>query len=347
MKKRKRQPTVMQIKALQLMNGGMNKRQAMIKAGYSTAMAEKPYKAFYDQKGIQNQIMAMGQELENAGLNTQYMVGKFKEWLEATRVVSARVVGKSGTELQEADSKTDDFIEVPDYKIQLEGYKEWKKIQDQVANPDVTGKKISSCGGTGSWSLPYKEAGYEVYNITLPEYDVCNYKLPDLPIYGILAAPPCTQFSFARTNAKTPRDLKGGMTIVANCLDLIWQAQYRIKSDQQKYPPLKFWALENPYYGMLRWFLGKPAFEFNPYDFGHNYQKRTAIWGHFNEPIKNSVKLTKEQKEKAKTNSQDLPKLDYMKSKDIAPEWFGKLSCQARRAITPRGFAEAFFKANQ
>jgi hypothetical protein len=36
-----------------------------------------------------------------------------------------------------------------------------------------------------------------------------------------------------------------------------------------------------------------------------------------------------------------------MKSKDIHPESFGTMDRQARRAITPQGFANAFFKVNQ
>jgi hypothetical protein len=131
------------------------------------------------------------------------------------------------------------------------------------------------------------------------------------------------------------------------CLRIIWTCQYRTDSDQQKYSPLKFWALENPYYGMLRWFMGEPAYIFNPHEFGHDYQKKTAVWGYFKEPKKNPVKMSKKQKELAKTNSQPMPKFDYMKSSDIAPDWFGKLDRKARRAITPRGFAEAFFKANK
>jgi len=205
---------------------------------------------------------------------------------------------------------------------------------------------LDLCGGTGSWSLPYKEAGYDVRNITWPEHDVRLYE-PPKNVYGILAAPPCTMFSFARTNAKKPRDLEGGMSPIMACLRIIWTCQYRTESDQQKYPPLKFWALENPYYAMTKWFLGEPAFVFNPFEFGHNYQKKTAVWGYFNEPKKKSVKMTKKQKELAKTNSQPMPKFDYMKSKDIAPDWFNKLDRKARRAITPRGFAEAFYKANR
>lgn len=34
---------------------------------------------------------------------------------------------------------------------------------------------LDLCGGTGSWSRPWKENGYDVRNITLPEYDVRTY----------------------------------------------------------------------------------------------------------------------------------------------------------------------------
>lgn len=210
---------------------------------------------------------------------------------------------------------------------------------------------LDLCGGTGSWSKPYKEAGYDVRLITLPEYDVRTYEPPE-NVYGILAAPPCTMFSDARTNAKTPRDLGGGMEIVARCLYIIWDLMLKIKSDQQKYSPLKFWALENPWYGRLKWFLGNPPFVFTPWEFGDNYKKKTAIWGYFNPPKKTVTDIreamTEEEEEEAcKTNSRKLPKFDYMKSKDIHPEYYKKFDRQTRRAITPAGFAKAFYLANQ
>lgn len=218
---------------------------------------------------------------------------------------------------------------------------------------------LDLCGGTGSWSLPYKEAGYDVRLITLPEHDVRNYKLPDEDIYGILAAPPCTMFSDARTNAKTPRDLRGGMEIVNACLNLIYEAQYRTKSDQQKFSPLKFWALENPWYGRLKWFLGHPNFVFDPWEFGDAYKKRTALWGYFNNPIKTHVTISdvmsKEQIEKHKTNSQALPKFDKLlmpELKDLkgvndSDYWKQTKLRQTLRAITPKGFAKAFYEANK
>lgn len=194
---------------------------------------------------------------------------------------------------------------------------------------------LDLCGGTGSWSKPYKEAGYDVRLVTLPEQDVRTYEPPE-NVYGILAAPPCTMFSDARTNAKKPRDLEGGMEIVNACIRIIHKCMYRTKQDQQKTPPIKFWALENPWYGRLKWFLGYPSFVFSPWEFGDPYKKKTALWGYFNPPVKTH-----------QTNTQAMPKFDYMKSATIAPEWFGKLSRQDRRAITPAGFAKAFFEANR
>jgi hypothetical protein len=243
---------------------------------------------------------------------------------------------------------------------------------DKVKAPPVSsGRKIilDLCGGTGAWSKPFWESGnFEVHNITLPRYNILATKFDDdiivfrkdtndnyrtkikvKDVYGILAAPPCTMFSDARTNAKTPRDLEGGMKLVHKCLEVIWYCQYWTKTDQQKYPPLKFWALENPWYGRLKWFLGNPKFEFSPWEFSDAYKKRTAIWGYFNEPTKTVTDINQvmtQQQQFHKTNSQKLPKFDYMKSKDIHPEMFGKLNRQARRSITPAGFAKAFYEAN-
>ena len=248
---------------------------------------------------------------------------------------------------------------------------------------------LDLCGGTGSWSRPYKEAGYTVITITLPTYNVtlwgksggvidtlyfpsypdgkADLRIPIKDIYGILAAPPCTMFSFARTNAKKPRDLKEGMECVRACLDIIWVCKEVQQATSKKTLPLRFWALENPYHGFLPQFLGKPAFTFDPWEFGDGYQKRTALWGHFNEPKKQPIPMTPDMKELAKTNSylhtmgtstnrgkpislwkkSDRTKFDYLKSKDIHPEAFGKFDRQTRRSITPTGFANAFFKANQ
>ena len=76
------------------------------------------------------------------------------------------------------------------------------------------------------------------------------------------------------------------MQTVRACLAVIWELQTRYTNQHQKLPPLKFWALENPFFASTKWFLGKPAFTFQPYEFGDGYKKMTALWGYFNEPKK-------------------------------------------------------------
>jgi hypothetical protein len=203
---------------------------------------------------------------------------------------------------------------------------------------------LDLCGGTGAWSKPYKDNGYDVRNITLPDYDVRTY-MPPKNVYGILAAPPCTMFSLARTKANKPRDLEEGFEIVRACLNIIWSCMEIQQDTKKKTLPLKFWVLENPN-GMLKFFLGKPVFEFNPYEFGDGYKKRTMLWGWFNEPKKKIGKIIVEAPYHS-LNPKIMKKFDQLASREIAPEMFGKLTRQERRAITPSGFAKAFYEENK
>jgi len=130
-------------------------------------------------------------------------------------------------------------------------------------------------------SEPYRSAGYDVRKIT-EKIDVRRYEPPD-HVYGIIANPPCTQFSIAKT-CGSPRDLEKGMELVIACLRIIWKCQYELKPGTRE-PFLKFWAIENPATGLLRRFLGKPSFVYSPNQFGANFTKKTALWGIFNPPI--------------------------------------------------------------
>jgi hypothetical protein len=185
---------------------------------------------------------------------------------------------------------------------------------------------LDLCGGTGAWSRPYKEAGYDVRLITLPDNDILTYEPPD-NVYGILAAPPCTMFSFARTKSKKPRDLEEGMKTVRRCLDIIWKCMETKQDTRYKTVSLKFWALENPN-GFLKYFLGKPALEFDPWEYGDNYQKKTHIWGWFNNPIKSVY---------------DKPNVSKFGGDKSIEFRFDKVI----KSITPPGFAKAFYEANK
>jgi hypothetical protein len=174
---------------------------------------------------------------------------------------------------------------------------------------------LDLCGGTGAWSLPYLNAGYDVRNITLPWNDVRLY-LPPKEVYGILAAPPCTHLAGSGARwwgEKGNGSLLEALSIVDACMRIITICD-----------PV-FWALENPV-GRLVNFLGKPRMYFQPCDYGDPYTKKTALWGNFNEPMKTPVEPTEGSKIHRMPPRPDRAVL---------------------RSITPPGFAKAFFEANQ
>jgi len=203
---------------------------------------------------------------------------------------------------------------------------------------------LDLCGGTGSWSKPYKEAGYDVRVITLPEHNVFTY-VPPKKVYGILAAPTCAHFSLMRVNPSTPRDLRKAMLLVRRCLEIIWFVQYDLDSETSKKTRLKFWALENPG-GFLKFFLGRPAIEFDPYEYGDPYTKKTHIWGWFNIPPKNPV-LWGDKKSYVGMGIKELRErnLETRKKFEYSPGC-GLSYASVLRSITPQGFAQAFFDAN-
>ncbi|WHH59133.1 hypothetical protein [Petroclostridium sp. X23] len=185
---------------------------------------------------------------------------------------------------------------------------------------------LDLCGGTGSWSKPYKEAGYDVRVITLPDNDVCLYSPPD-NVYGILAATPCDQFSIAKHfhgKGNYKHDFKAGLEVASACCRIILTCKP------------KFWAIENPANGLLKNWLKEPKFIFNPWQYGDNYQKNTALWGEFNIP-----------KPIVTEKPEGMKKFSMLLSKEIYPEYYGIYTRQERRAITPPRFAKAFFQANQ
>lgn len=167
--------------------------------------------------------------------------------------------------------------------------------------------------------MPYTEHGYDVRNITLPEYDVRLF-CPPKNVYGILSAPPCPHLAGSGARywkEKGDRLLFEALSIVDACMRIILICQP------------KFWALENPV-GRLVHYLGKPKIYFNPCDFGDPYTKKTCLWGKFNIPKKNPV-------EPVKVCNQG--------------SWIQKLGGKSQktkrlRSITPQGFAKAFFEVN-
>lgn len=170
---------------------------------------------------------------------------------------------------------------------------------------------LDLCGGSGSWSRPYVEAGYDVRLVTLPD-DVRLLRLPAGPIRGVLAAPPCTVFATSGNRwHRTAEDIREGLSVVDACLRII----ALVKPD--------WWCLENPV-GTLGRYIGLPKVTFQPWEYGDPYSKRTCLWGEFRMPLKCPVEPV--------LGSIITTKLPSTK--------------RAERSLTPAGFARAFYLAN-
>jgi hypothetical protein len=88
-----------------------------------------------------------------------------------------------------------------------------------------------------------------------------------------------------------------------------------------------WWCLENPV-GRLSAccpFLGDYVFSFDPWQYGDPYTKKTCLWGQFN-----------------------IPPPEYNKKPPLIWSKAHKLSGKekTKRALTPPGFARAFFRSN-
>jgi site-specific DNA-cytosine methylase len=201
------------------------------------------------------------------------------------------------------------------------------------------------CSEAGSDSAPYKEAGYDVRLIG-KNIGVENYH-PPKKVYGIIANPPCTEFSFAKSNSKYPRDMREGMRLVKECLRIIWECQYDLPTPLAKRTNLKFWMLENPF-GLLRRYLGHPPLVYNPYEYGDPYQKKTCVWGFFNVPKKSPcAEYSKDYIHTISPNGKSLKKFDQLLNKEIQFEGNEHLSRQDRRSLCSPAFAKAFYRANK
>lgn len=210
-------------------------------------------------------------------------------------------------------------------------------IDERTGKPKII---LDLCGGSGSWSRAYVAAGYDVRNITLPQYDVLTYDPPD-DVYGILAAPPCTEFSVLNCRAEArQRDPQAGLKIVMACMRII-----------EKCKPV-WWALENPV-GYLREYMGKSTLIFQPWQYGDPWTKRTEIWGTFTLPearykkwedVPNKLPLYT-RPGRGKPNFAYLHKSAQALIPQLA--WANPKTDADFRAITPPGFAQAFFDANQ
>jgi len=200
---------------------------------------------------------------------------------------------------------------------------------------------------TGTWSAPYLKNGWAVIQIDIKHgVDIMDIDTDWLyenifdgheTVDGILAAPPCTDFSVSGAQYWKKKDADG---TTAKSVELVNQVLRIVDVCSPD-----FWALENPVGRIAQLVpgLGKPKY-FNPHDFGDAYTKKTALYGKFKMP--------------QKTNNVGLFKKGTNRLDEVKPiretkqgSWLMKLGGKSERtkelrSITPSGFAEAFYQFN-
>lgn len=196
------------------------------------------------------------------------------------------------------------------------------------------------CADIGSDSQPYRDRPSEYEVICVGKYiGVENYNPPS-EVYGVIANPPCTEFSTARSSGKS-RSVDAGMVLVLEC--------QRIISDCKP----KFWVIENPATGDLKKVLGNPTYSYEPWWYGSPWTKRTSLWGNFNIP--NRIYHTWEDVPKIQGLYQrpgrGKPSLAFMhKSHKKYIREFDQFSVSddmSFRSLCSQKFAEAFFAVNR
>lgn len=135
--------------------------------------------------------------------------------------------------------------------------------------------------GTGSIGKVFAAHGWGVVSVDIRPQGPCTHVCDIMNISAamvlqqhgrpdaIWASPPCTEYSVARTWAKTPRDLEGADRLVAKALELIAELQPHC------------WFVENPYTGLLKsrpLMQGLPMVVVDYCRYGCPYKKRTALW---------------------------------------------------------------------
>ena len=132
--------------------------------------------------------------------------------------------------------------------------------------------------GTGSMGKALRKLGWKVVSVHLradfnPDIwcDVLDFDvgmLESKPVDVVWASPPCTQYSCARTRAKTPRDLVGSDKLVQKVLDLAVALNCT-------------YLIENPHSGLLKTrtvVAGCPMEVWDYCKYNALYRKRTSIW---------------------------------------------------------------------
>jgi len=208
-----------------------------------------------------------------------------------------------------------------------------------VSQPPINERLIISLYDyTGNWAEPYVKAGYPVMMLDKKiEGDILDFELleewfdhNEPYVYGVLAAPPCEDFAGSGARWWSEKDKeKARLEESIHRVEVVLMLVNLFKVYKRECEGnFHFWVMENPV-GRIERLVPeiKPyrKHSFDPADYGDPYTKKTILWGEFNDK---------------------LPKAPVL---PVYGSAIHKMSSthKAQRSATPKGFAQAFFKANK
>lgn len=195
------------------------------------------------------------------------------------------------------------------------------------------------CADLGSDSKYYQlDNDYQVIMVG-ESIGVENFVPPE-NVHGIIANPPCTEFS---TAPGFHFDRKADTGLLGYCIKII-----------DKCKP-KWWVIENPANGTMKNIIGTPKAVYQPWQYGSPWTKKTALWGNFNMPFPLYSKWEDCPKNPALYVRPGRPKpalaFFHKSAVDLIPEmqWAkDKIKTDADiRSMCSDGFAKAFYLANK
>jgi hypothetical protein len=171
----------------------------------------------------------------------------------------------------------------------------WVGMGVQIVRLMVSKWKILSLFDySGAWPKYFREDGrFQVIQVDIKHgVDILTWNPPKHNVYGILAAPPCTDFSVSGAQYWRQKDLDGR---TEHSVALVMRAMEIIHITKPK-----FWVLENPVGRLNKW-LGAPSVYVHPYEFAgyapnpdeERYTKKTGLWGEFDLPPKRPLEPIK------------------------------------------------------
>lgn len=127
-------------KIIKAIAAGKTQQEAGVEAGLSPKSARQQVGEILSEPCVKKSFL----ELLHEAVPNDMQTNKYRELLGATKVISANVIAPNGEGMADAHSMTKDFIEVPDFAVQLKANDSISKLKGLVVDKSQHGLTAES-----------------------------------------------------------------------------------------------------------------------------------------------------------------------------------------------------------